>query len=193
MSFTIEPGPYKHHLYAISGPAASRASARATLKTHESTLMHHHAYYVRVADYAPPIDTKLSLGGRLHDLVAAEYRTHDPHSWPRDDALVEKCLLRVTSRPTATEPLMMTVDRSAVLRWPTQLRVLVKWCVLLFDWHADLPIYVVLWVLEWTDEPLNWRGTEMQRVDAIQRVFDSRRRILSARKERSVEPTPESE
>ena len=184
----IETFTHREHVHAlaiIEGPAATRAHVLDVLRAHENRHMFGCAtwYGLRVSEYVPPVDVRFcwpnDLGGRMRD--AFEVACTEVSCQLDDVDVVQNCAARVLRR-AANEPNgLRPYNASAVLRWPYQLRVLVDWSMMLLDWHACLPAYVALWVLEWTDAPFNWRGTEVQRIDTIQRVCESRRRVLAAR------------
>lgn len=172
-------------LLLISGPAETRTSMFAVLKAYEEASLSDvtREYAWRMMPYTPPIDMRFGmplLRYCLEQAFRAEYgttTTEQDHTTEN----VERVLLRLLNRPRREQTYLVPFDESAALRWPWQLRVLVEWCMLVYDWRPHLPAYVVMWMFEWTDAPFNWRGTELQRINAIQRVRESRDKVLAAR------------
>lgn len=172
-------------LLVLNGPANTRAQMLAVLQRHERAQRYASSYHLCASAAAPPIDThfrtKWLAAALNHELRGQVKWTHDANDV---QDILERCLVQATRCRANDRSRLVPADDHAVLRWPTQLRVLVEWCMLMYDWQPELPAYVVMWVLEWTDAPFNWRGSEARRINAIQRVRDSRRKVRAAQSAR---------
>jgi hypothetical protein len=73
-------------------------------------------------------------------------------------------------------------------RWPHQCSKLIDIAIALCP--LLLPAYVVTWVLDWLDEPYVWRSTEAQRVELLQGVATSRKKVFTKRAERQERLAP---
>ena len=203
-------GQHEWTLLCCVGPLSTRDAVRARLQSLEprrkNRVMVHAQKYLHVLAYQPPPEREVDVWGLVNapferldtqrpgrgnqwstelPLPTPSYWKHERNAGEPLAFLLEQVDQDAEAYVTAYAPRFLQPLECSRYRWSHQSDVCRDYVIVLLDAHQSdaphLPPYVVLEILEWTDEEYIWRSTEFQRTNLIINVARSMKRVRAAR------------
>jgi hypothetical protein len=172
-------GAHKY-LFNLFGPAATRNELRRLLQDCASKdKQYGHVESISLLSTQPPPELQI-------DLQLLVLSSIDSGISALESAGISNGRVPIARRQA--EMRLMPIPGSE-FRWSTNKRAYVPVVMVMLSLLPPgnyLPVYVVLEILDLMDEPYNWRSTQIERVQTIQGVFNSLRklRVESAKRAR---------